>query len=368
VSISAGAAPTADGIDWLQLRDFRNMSEVEVRFAPGGLTVVLGDNGAGKTSLLEGVAYIATQHSLRGAAHEALVRVGQERAFVRGETTRATRTMLVEIEIPSSGSDRVQLNKRRITRADDLTGALLVTVFSPDDLVLVKGSPSHRRGYLDDVLAACSPRGAGLRRDVERVLRQRSTLLHQAKGRLSADVETTLDVWDGQLASLGELLVQRREEVAAELEPVASEAFSYLTGAPASLRFSYRRSWSGSLADALLQARQDDVRRAVTTVGPHRDDLDLLVGNLDARTRLSQGRQRCVTLALRLASHQVVTTSRSARPVLLLDDAFSELDPRTASALVETLPRGQAILTTASSVPPAAEPAQIMRIAGGSIV
>jgi DNA replication and repair protein RecF len=358
----------ADGINWLQMRDFRNMPEVSVAFAPAGLTVILGDNGAGKTSLLEGVAYIATQRSLRGATRDALVRVGHDRAFVRGETARASRTMLVEIEIPSSGADRVHLNKRRIMRTDDLTEALLVTVFSPDDLVLVKGSPSHRRGYLDDVLAACSPRGAGLRRDVERVLRQRSTLLHQAKGRLTPDVESTLDVWDAQLASLGEALVQRREEVAAQLEPVASEAFSYLTGAPSSLLLSYHRSWSGSLADALRQARSDDLRRAVTTVGPHRDDLDLLVGDLDARTRLSQGRQRCVTLALRLASHRVVTQARSARPVLLLDDAFSELDPRTTAALVETLPRGQAILTTAASVPAAAEPALVMRIAAGAIV
>lgn len=344
------------------------MAEVEVSFAAGDLTVVLGDNGAGKTSLLEGVGYVATQRSLRGASRDALVRAGRDRSYLRAETVRDARTMLVEVEIPASGSDRVQLNKRRIARADELSEALLVTVFSPDDMVLVKGSPSNRRAYLDDVIAACSPRGASLRRDVERVLRQRGTLLHQAKGRLTADIATTLDVWDAQLATVGELLVKRREEVARELEPAASESFAHLTGTSAPLRFTYRRSWSGSLDEALGRARNEDVRRGVTTLGPHRDDLDLHVGSLDARTRLSQGRQRGVTLALRLASHQVVTKARSARPVLLLDDAFSELDPGTAAALVETLPRGQAILTTASSVPRTAAPALVTRIAAGKIV
>jgi DNA replication and repair protein RecF len=356
-----------DGISWLQLRDFRNLVEIELAFAPGALSVIVGDNGAGKTSLLEGIAYAATQRSMRGASRDALVRNGQERAFVRAETVRDDRTLLVEIELPLSGPERAQLNKQRVARAEDLSEALLVTVFSPDDLVLVKGSPSNRRTYLDDVLAACSPRLGSLRREMERVLRQRATLLHQAKGRLAPDIVTTLDVWDAQLAVRGEELAEQREKLAIELEPAAAAAISHLAGQAGDLRLVYRRSWSGSLADALAAARIEDVRRAANTVGPHRDDLDIYVGGLDARSRLSQGRQRCVTLSLRLAAQQLITTVRSARPVLLLDDAFSELDSRTATALVETLPRGQAILTTASALPPGAEPALVARIEAGTL-
>lgn len=344
------------------------MAEIDVAFAPAELTVIVGDNGAGKTSLLEGIGYVATQRSLRGASRDVLVRSGRDSAIIRAETTRTDRTVLVEMELPLSGPERAQVNKRRIARAEDLSEALLVTVFSPDDMVLVKGSPTHRRGYLDDVLASSAPRLGGLRREVERVLRQRGTLLHQAKGRLTAEVAATLDVWDTQLATRGEELVLRRDEAAQELEPPAAEAYSHLAGAASSLRLVYRRSWRGSLADALAAARFEDVRRGITTVGPHRDDLDIFIGELDARTRLSQGRQRCVTLALRLAAQRVVTNARSARPVLLLDDAFSELDPRTASALLETLPRGQAILTTASALPPGAEPAVVTRIAAGALV
>ena len=352
----------------LELRDFRNLELVEFCPDPSGLTVVLGDNGAGKTSLLEAVGYVATLHSLRDAPREALVRQGCERAVLRADLTREGRPALVEIEVHGSGRDTVQLNRRRIARTDDLAEALLVTVFTPDDLVLVKGPPAERRRYLDDVLAAISPRAARVRRTVDRVLRQRGTLLRQAGGRLTPDVVSTLGVWDAQLAEAGEALVEAREELAVRLGPPATEAFGHLASAAGSLRLIYRRSWSGSLLEALLAARQDDLRRAVTTVGPHRDELDVVVGGLDARTRLSQGRQRCATLALRLASHEVVAHDAGSRPVLLLDDAFSELDRTTSAALLERLPAGQAVLTTAGSPPEGAQPAQVLHLVGGKLV
>jgi DNA replication and repair protein RecF len=352
----------------LELTDFRNLQHVELEPDVAGLTVVLGDNGSGKTSLLEGITLAATLRSFRDAPREALVRTGCSRAVLRAETGREGRRALVEIELQPGGRDTVQLNRRRVARAEELSEALLVTVFAPDDMVLVKGGPAERRGYLDDVLAAVSPRGAQLRRTLERVLRQRGTLLRQAGGRMTPDVATTLDVWDAQLAEAGTALAVAREDLAGRLEPYAATAFGHFAPAAGPIRLAYVRSWTGELAAALAAAREDDLRRAVTTVGPHRDELEIVAGELDARTRLSQGRQRCVTLALRLASHELVASVVGTRPVLLLDDAFSELDPPTAAALLERLPAGQAILTTAGVPPPGASPARVVRFAGGSLV
>jgi DNA replication and repair protein RecF len=355
-------------VNWLHLQDFRNLVDLELRPAPGGLTVVLGENGAGKTSLLEAIAYSSTLKSFRQTPRDAVIRDGAETAIIRLEADREGRAALVEISLARSGRDQVRCNRQRITRTDELLEALRVTVFTPDDLVLVKGGPSERRELLDGVLLGVRPRNGDLRRDVDRVLRHRGTLLRQAGGRLTPDIESTLDVWDTQLASVGSELAARREEIAAQLEPVAADAFRHLTRERAQLMLRYRRSWAGDLMSALAAARRDDLRRGVSTIGPHRDDLEITVGELDARTKLSQGRQRCTTLALRLASHELVTDAAGSRPVLLLDDAFSELDPPTSSALLERLPSGQAILTTAGSVPAGASPAATVRIADGTLV
>ena len=240
-----------------------------------------------------------------------------------------------------------------------------MTVFTPDDLALVKGAPDGRREYLDGVLESSRPRLGALRRNLDRVLRQRNALLRQAAGRASPDVLATLEVWDQQLAETGEALVAAREAIVAELAPHAAAAFSRLTRLEPALELSYRRSFGGDLAAALAAARAEDLRRALTTVGPQRDDLAISTGGLDARTRLSQGRQRAATLALRLAAHEVVSTQAGSRPVLLLDDAFSELDDATAAALLSELPEGQAILTTAGPLPSGVEAAATLRLDHG---
>jgi len=352
----------------LWLTDFRNYESADVEPALDGLTVIRGDNGEGKTNLLEAVGYLTSLSSFRGVPTEALVRDGAERAVVRGEGDRDGRQLLIEVEIPRSGRGRAQVNRQPIKRTADLSAAFRVSVFSPDDLVLVKGGPAERRRYLDDLLVSLHPRHDALRADVERVLRQRGALLRQAGGRLTGEVATTLDVWDTQLAAAGEALATARDELVAALAPELATAYDQLAGAPAAVAAVYQRSWQGALADALATSRPDDVRRGATLVGPHRDELALSVGALPARTHASQGEQRSLALALRLAGHRNVSSSVGSPPVLLLDDVFSELDPARSEALLAHLPAGQALLTSAGAVPGGASPALELRVAAGKVL
>lgn len=355
----------------LWLTDFRNLASVDLELPPG-LTAVLGANGEGKTNLLEGVAYLATLSSFRGAPGEALVRAGAQCAVVRAEVDpeqpgRAAET-LIEAELRPAGRDRVMVNRQRLRRTADLVGTARVSVFSPDDLAVVKGGPERRRRLLDELVVAGSPRLAAVRADLDRVLRQRATLLRQAAGRLTPEIAATLDVWDTKLSDLGETLAGARARLVGQLEPLVGKVYDQVAAGAARVTASYVAPWRDQgLASALAAARPDDVRRGMTTVGPHRDDVALGIAGLPARTHASQGEQRSLALALRLAGHQLVTEVSGSPPVLLLDDVFSELDPDRSAALVAHLPPAQALLTTTGSLPAGVAPELVLRVRDGRV-
>ena len=351
----------------LWLTNFRNYETAELEPDPQGLTVIVGSNGEGKTNLLEAIGYLASLSSFRGAPGEALIRQGCGSAIVRAEGERDERALLIEAELLPTGRDRVQVNRQPLKRSRDLLGALRVSVFAPDDLVLVKGGPGERRRFLDDVLVSLHPKHDALQRDVDRVLKQRNSLLRQAAGRLIGDVGSTLDVWDAKLASAGTALVEAREELVAQLEPEVGKAYDQVAHTAADVTMRYQRSWSGPLADAIAAGRTDDLRRGLSLVGPHRDELLLAIAGLPGRTHASQGEQRSLALALRLAAHRIVGEAVGASPVLLLDDVFSELDPERSEALLTHLPPGQALLTTAGLVPESARPGKLVRVSGGML-
>jgi DNA replication and repair protein RecF len=352
----------------LWVTDFRNHPHDELELT-GGLTAVMGPNGAGKTALLEAIGFLSTLSSFRGAGGDLLVRSGATSAVVRGEVERDGRELLIECEI-SGGRTIVQLNRQRGARRRDLLDALRVSVFTPDDLVLVKGGPGERRRFLDEAMVQLRPRDDALRLELERVLRQRNTLLKQAYGRLTEEVGLTLDVWDQKLAAVGEEIGARRGEIAAALAPLVTEAYGRLAGVPVEVEVEHRSSWAAhdGLAEALVASRDEDLKRRASTVGPHRDDVELVLGGLPARTQASQGEQRSLALALRLAVHQLVADRVGVAPVLLLDDVFSELDAGHSRALIELLPAGQALLTTAGELPEGIEPERQLSLAGGRIV
>jgi DNA replication and repair protein RecF len=362
----------------LWLDDFRCLAGVDLELDPG-LTVIHGANGQGKTSILEAIAWIARSHSFRGTGDGPLVRNGKDQAILRAEIMSDDRVQLFEAEIRAVGRNRVLCNKRAITKARDLHGLLRVAVFAPDDLELVKEGPGARRAYLDELLGMLAVRYDAARGDFERVVKQRTALLRT--GVRDASAETTLDVLDEQLVQSAGELVRGRLQLVERLGPAIDDAYEALADGPKNhVRESYEAEWAPGplgigdvdaiddhLRAALVARRRAEVERGVTLVGPHRDDWKLTIDGLDARTQASQGEQRTLALALRLAGRGVVHELTGTPPVLLLDDVFSELDARRSSALVRNLPSGQTLLTTAGEIPADVAPDRVLRIAAGRI-
>ena len=351
----------------LELHGFRNYRHAELSPAPG-LTAVLGDNGQGKSNLVEALGFLATLSSFRGAPTEAMVGPDTEAAVVRADVEREGRELLIEAEVPRVGRTRAQINRQRLQRSRDLLGALRVSVFAPDDLVVVKGGPAERRRFLDDLVVALHPRHDQLVGEVDRILRQRGALLKQAGGRLTPEVAVTLDVWDAKLVEAGEALVAARLDALTTWAAALAQAYDDLAARPSDVHAVYEAPWrAAGLAAALAAARSDDVRRAVTTVGPHRDDVLITVEGRSSRTHASQGEQRTVALAMRLAAHRAVADRLGTPPVLVLDDVFSELDPIRSAALLAHLPPGQTLLTTAGALPAGTRPELVVRVRDGRL-
>ena len=351
----------------LWLTDFRNYISVDLTFGDG-ITAITGLNGQGKTNLVEAIAWLARGSSFRGAPNEALIRSGSESAILRAETGNADRSTLLEVELSTKGKNRMQVNGNKVGRVRDLVGYFTATIFGPDDLALLKGGPGERRAFLDDLLVDLDPRLHTTRTNLERVLRQRNTLLRQAGGQLTPGVSDSLDVWDSKLVEVGEVLIAARQRLVDRLSPLVDDHLGVLSGGVSNASMAYEESWSGSnLGDALSEARRDDLRRGTTTVGPHRDEVSITLDNLGARHHSSQGEQRSLALAMRLAGHYLVAEDTGMRPVVLLDDVFSELDPDRSTALVDLLPKAQAVLTSAGNLPTGVVADHWYRIAAGCV-
>jgi DNA replication and repair protein RecF len=351
----------------LELVDFRNYAHAHFDLEDG-VTAVLGRNGQGKTNFAEALSYLATLSSFRGAPPEALIRVAADTAVIRATVCDDDRTVLIEAELSRAGRNRVQVNRQRLGRARDLLGVMRVSVFAPDDLVIVKGAPSERRQFLDDTLVALATKYDAARLELDRIVRQRNTLLKQASGKLTDELTATLDVWDGRMAAVGDQFGHARATLVARCQPMVTQAYADLAGITSPVALEYEPEWRRSgLAAALAASRADDVRRGVSTVGPHRDDVGIMLGGMPSRTHASQGEQRTLALALRLAAHRLVAERTGSSPVLVLDDVLSELDPDRATALLANLPAGQVVITSASPLPDTANPDRVLEISAGTV-
>jgi len=354
-------------LERLWLTDFRSHQQLELGF-DAGVTALVGPNGSGKTNIVEAIGWLTSMRSFRGAPNDALIHREAETAIARARLRSDQRELLIEAELPRTGRLRVQMNRQRVQRKD-LLGVLSVTVFAPDDLELVKGSPGERRTYLDDVVVGLHPRNEPIRAKVDKVLKQRNALLKGVHGKLDSDAAFTLDVWDAKFIEAGEQLGDLRAEAVDLLGPLVTDALQAVAGGDHAVSLRYVAPWFDSgLRSALEDSRKDDVRRGITTVGPHRDEIEVLLNGMPARTHASQGEQRSIALALRLAGHELVRKTTGVAPLLVLDDVFSELDDGRSAALVEALPAGQTLLTSAIDLPPQATADRTLRLTTEGVV
>lgn len=369
--------------------DFRSWPSAELELEPG-VTVLVGSNGAGKTNLVEGVGYLASLGSHRVSSDAPLIRRGAEQALLRGEVHHHGRMLGVELEINSGRPNRARVNRSPVSRPRDVLGILRSVLFAPEDLALVRGDPSERRRFLDDLLVARFPRFAGIRADYDKVLRQRSALLKTAKPALrsgrgrtrrpepSGDTQArddlpddlaTLEIWDGHLARTGAALLAGRRELVVALAPYAREAFGQIAPSSDPIDLDYRSSVGATgvaelpattaeleelLLTRLAEVRSQEVERGVCLVGPHRDDLDLALGDGPAKGYASHGESWAFALALRLASYRLLHAD-DVEPVLVLDDVFAELDSSRRRALAGLVAGAEQVLVTAAvaeDVPP----------------
>ena len=338
----------------LAVTDFRSWESAELDLRPG-VTVLVGPNGVGKTNLVEAAGYLATLGSHRVATDAPLVRRGASHAVVRGLVVHHGRELAVELEIAPGRTNRARVNRAPVAKPRDVLGILRTVLFAPEDLALVRGDPAERRRFLDDLLVARFPRYAGVRSDYDRVLRQRSALLKTARS--GGDLRT-LDVWDGHLARHGAALLAGRLELVTAVAPLTVEAFAEVAPTSDPIALAYRSGLEGELpasaeeleallVDAMGRMRRQEVERGVCLVGPHRDDLELRLGDGPAKGYASHGECWALALALRLASYRLLCAD-DVEPVLVLDDVFAELDTRRRSALAGVARRAEQVLITAA--------------------
>ncbi|XVV03860.1 DNA replication/repair protein RecF [Actinosynnema sp. CA-248983] len=342
----------------LQVTDFRSWEQADLAFEPG-VSVLVGRNGQGKTNLVEALGYVATLGSHRVATDAPLIRHGAPRAVVRAAVVNEGRELLVELEITAGKANRARINRGPVPRPRDVLGILRTVLFAPEDLALVRGDPGERRRFLDELLTTRSPRFAGVRSDYERVLKQRGALLKSVKATRSADI-STLDVWDGHLARHGAELLAGRLDLVADIAPHVAQAYAEVAPESRPARIAYRSSLGDAfpgthdrdaLEEALLvelrRVRSQEVERGVCLVGPHRDDLDLALGDLPAKGYASHGESWSFALALRLGGYELLR-AEGAEPVLVLDDVFAELDRGRRRQLAKVAAGAEQVLITAA--------------------
>lgn len=379
-------------VDHLQLVDFRNYQHVELPLN-AGVTVFVGQNGQGKTNLVEAVDYLATLGSHRVATDAPLVRAGAEQAIVRGRVRAGSddeRAVVLELEITPGRANRARLNRSPVARPREILGLVRTVLFSPEDQAIIKGDPARRRTFVDDLVVTRWPRMAGVRSEYDRILRQRNTLLKslagrrkgRSSGREDPYAESTLEVWDDHLARSGADLLKARLDTLAALLPYASRAYADIAPTNNQTRAGYRTALAGleldfgddpgppgdeadgstspagsevpdrdTLAERLREAlavhRDDELVRGVTLVGPHRDDIHLQLGDLPAKGYASHGESWSYALALKLGAFHLLQAD-GVEPILILDDVFAELDTVRRERLAQSVLAAEQLLVTAA--------------------
>ena len=355
----------------LTLSNFRNYSSVELPLATG-INLLVGKNGQGKTNLAEAIFYAATLGSHRVSGYLPLIKQGESKAIIRLLARFEDRENLLELELNTEGSNRARINKSDTSRVRDVLGYVNAVIFSPEDLDIVKRDPSNRRAFIDELIVQLTPRMAGVYSDYERVLKQRNSLLKSARNlTASSSGLSTLDSWDQSLVRIGSEIIAARFDITSRLAPFLQEAYASiadekndpsikiksslatndvdLDSSEAFLNTGDRKEIEDLFQARLAEVRAKEMERGITLVGPHRDDLLLLLGTLPAKGYISHGESWSYALALKLASADLIRKdARAGDPVLILDDVFAELDSSRRSRLAALVSHNEQVIITAA--------------------
>ena len=355
----------------LTLSNFRNYSTVELPLAQG-INLLVGKNGQGKTNLAEAIFYAATLSSHRVSGYLPLIKQGETKAIIRLLARFEDRENLLELELTTEGSNRARINKSETPRVRDVLGYVNAVIFSPEDLDIVKRDPSNRRAFIDELIVQLTPRMAGVYSDYERVLKQRNTLLKSARNMsASASGLSTLDSWDQSLVRIGSEIIAARFDITSRLAPYLQAAYAAIADEKNDPSIRIKSSLATSDIDSdgsetflitgdrqeieklfqsrLAEVRSKEMERGITLVGPHRDDLLLLLGTLPAKGYISHGESWSYALALKLASADLIRKdARAGDPVLILDDVFAELDSTRRSRLAALVSHNEQVIITAA--------------------
>jgi DNA replication and repair protein RecF len=384
-------------VSQLSLTDFRNYRSLDIELRRGS-NLFVGSNGQGKTNLVESVNYLSTLGSHRVQVDAALIRQDQPAAIIRARLASGERDLLVEVQINRSQPNRAQVNRSAI-KTRDLPRYFSSVLFAPEDLALVRGDPAGRRRFMDELLVLRVPRMASVLADYDRVLRQRNTLLKSARSaRVASEELATLEIWGERLVQLGSEIIVARGGLVDELAPELERAYGQIAGADHAPRLRNQLSILGADAEvpdpeaqlapgnsgpinldaataafteALRRVRRAELDRAITLVGPHRDDLVLELNGLPARGYASHGESWSFALALKLASAGILRAeSQLGDPVLILDDVFAELDESRRGRLANAIRDYEQVLITAAvfSDVPQELAGHVVQIRAGAVV
>jgi len=355
----------------LTLSNFRNYETVELPLNTG-VNLLVGKNGQGKTNLAEAIFFAATLSSHRVSGYLPLIRQGETKAIVRVLARFEDRENLLELELNAESANRARINKSDTPRVRDILGYVNAVIFSPEDLDIVKRDPSNRRAFIDELIVQLLPRMSAVYSDYERVLKQRNTLLRTAKNMTaSSSGLSTLDSWDQSLIKIGSEIIATRYDVAQRLAPYLVEAYAAIAdekndpsiqlksslmsndsetdGISAQLLTGDKEEIAELYRQRLALIRAKEIERGITLVGPHRDDLLLLLGTLPAKGYISHGESWSYALALKLASASLIRKdARAGDPILILDDVFAELDSTRRSRLASLISHNEQVIITAA--------------------
>jgi len=352
------------GLHELRLANFRLFRELSFRPDVDAITVLLSPNGTGKTTVLEAVYALATASSFRTGAASDLIRSGESASEVHGVLYQRERRVQVDFTLTRgvrNTTKRMLVNGQRPKSRADVADALPLTIFTPEGVDIVRQGAEHRRTFLTNLLTDVDLTTGDVIERFTRILSQRNALLRQLQGeRPTSTQQGELDVWTTDFSNVSEELVTYRKKLLDDVAPLVANYYHELAEDDSIVSVAYEQSWSGDLERALRDSFDDDRFRGHTTIGPQRDDVALTLDGRDTRRQASQGEQRSLALATRLAGHELVQNRRGVDPLLLLDDVFSELDPHRSDRLLNLLPTGQTLVTTASPLPAGMSPAAVI--------